>query len=241
MKYIYVSGGACRLSVQDPVLGRLTKKNIAVLVARLFPGRFRVQAHPNLQTDMVIVPDGVCSVSDTTRSKVRPNVEVISWSAWKRKYFVSRRSGSSRAGGGSMAGPAVMTKKKSTKSESQKEMLQKSLEEEKVAAKGTRRTWRLRRARELLAKNSQVKSLTRGWAVDFPLKGKERQELYRKCGQKCFLGPNLSFPVCKRCTDGSCNSCRYDKRGVQAAFQRARQWGHSDVAAKADRLRKQLA
>jgi len=42
--------------------------------------------------------------------------------------------------------------------------------------------------------------------------------MYAKCGKKCFLGENLKFPVC------TINTCNIDKRGLWAAFIRARQW-----------------
>ena len=41
----------------------------------------------------------------------------------------------------------------------------------------------------------------------------------RKCGKKCFLGPNKSFPVCKKGT------CKVSKKGAWAAFIRAKEWG----------------
>jgi hypothetical protein len=43
--------------------------------------------------------------------------------------------------------------------------------------------------------------------------------MLKKCGRKCFLGPNKSFPICSRGT------CRINKKGVWAAYIRARQWG----------------
>ena len=43
--------------------------------------------------------------------------------------------------------------------------------------------------------------------------------MLKKCGRKCFLGPKKSFPICSRGT------CRINKKGVWAAYIRARQWG----------------
>lgn len=176
--------------------------------------RFVVQRSPNHMTDLVILPDGVRYMSRTTFSKLRPGayVEVREWRQFQRKYLRS----SQRSAG------------------NQRAQLQQSLAEER----GTGRTWRLRRGQELLSRNSSRTSKTRGWSLDFPTRGKERQELYAKCGSRCFLGPNLSFPVCKRCFKGDCRGCRVDPRGVQAAYQRARQWGHTSVASRADALRK---
>lgn len=46
-----------------------------------------------------------------------------------------------------------------------------------------------------------------------------RTVMLRKCGRKCFLGPKKSFPVCAKGT------CRVNKKGLYAAYVRARQWG----------------
>jgi hypothetical protein len=39
-----------------------------------------------------------------------------------------------------------------------------------------------------------------------------------KCGKKCFLGPYKSFPICDM------NTCKVDKKGVWAAYIRAKEW-----------------
>lgn len=72
-------------------------------------------------------------------------------------------------------------------------------------------------------------SRTRGWRIDAPAKGRERQQLYEKCGDKCFLKPDsLGFPVCKRCIGGECD-CDVDCRGVAAAKVRAHQWRYTEL------------
>ena len=79
---------------------------------------------------------------------------------------------------------------------------------------------------------------TRGWRATAPQKGKERHELKRKCGDKCFLLPGEEkFPVCPslRYTNGK---CQVDCRGVTAALVRARQYGYPEVAKKAVKLEK---
>lgn len=77
-------------------------------------------------------------------------------------------------------------------------------------------------------------SRTRGWDAAAPQKGKERKELAAKCGAKvCFLRPDdLGFPICPalRTTGGE---CAVDCRGIQTAYQRARQWKYDDIANKA--------
>lgn len=215
MRYVYISGGANRESVRDRNGNRLTKGYLASVLPR---SRFVVQKSPNHMTDLVILPDGVRYMSNTTFAKLKPSnyVEVQNWSEFQRNYLANRAAGSGSR------------------------QLETSLAEEKILAQGTRRKWRLKRAQELLAKNSTRKSLTRGWSVDFPTRGQERKQLYSACGSRCFLGPNMSFPICKRCFKNDCHGCRIDPRGVQAAYQRARQWGHTQVAAKADALRKRM-
>ena len=83
---------------------------------------------------------------------------------------------------------------------------------------------------------------------DFPWKGwnkispnkKQRIKMNSECGNKCFLGPELSFPICKK------NTCKINKKGVWSAFIRARQWEktkgefgrlpYSKIAKKAKKL-----
>lgn len=76
-------------------------------------------------------------------------------------------------------------------------------------------------------------SATRGWKKQSPGKT-ERRVMLAKCGHKCFLGPGMSFPICTR---GTCN---INRKGVQSAYNRARQYKHSYVAYKAKKLLKKL-
>lgn len=70
----------------------------------------------------------------------------------------------------------------------------------------------------------------KGWAAIEP-KGKERTEMYRKCGKKCFLGTKKrygrdsdrqhpDFPICAKGT------CKVSDKGLWAAYIRAKQWGN---------------
>jgi hypothetical protein len=43
--------------------------------------------------------------------------------------------------------------------------------------------------------------------------------MMRDCGKKCFLGPNKSFPIC------AAGTCDVSKKGLWAAYIRAKQWG----------------
>jgi len=46
----------------------------------------------------------------------------------------------------------------------------------------------------------------------------QRTIMMKKCGKKCFLGPHKSFPICTK------NTCKINKRGVRAAYVRAREY-----------------
>jgi len=57
----------------------------------------------------------------------------------------------------------------------------------------------------------------KGWAKQSP-GTHERTLMLKRCGKKCFLGPNKSFPICKRGT------CKRSRKGVYSAFIRAREY-----------------
>ena len=56
------------------------------------------------------------------------------------------------------------------------------------------------------------------WRNLKPQTRKQRRTMMTKCGKKCFLGPNLSFPICAK------NTCKRNRTGIMAAFKRARQY-----------------
>ena len=58
----------------------------------------------------------------------------------------------------------------------------------------------------------------KGWAKLAPF-GRARTVMLRNCGKKCFLGPKKSFPICAKGT------CKRNRKGIEAAYVRARQWG----------------
>jgi len=58
---------------------------------------------------------------------------------------------------------------------------------------------------------------TRGWKNEKP-GYHQRTLMLKRCGKKCFLGHNKSFPICKK------NTCKVSSKGVYAAFIRARQY-----------------
>ena len=73
-----------------------------------------------------------------------------------------------------------------------------------------------------MAKRSKKKTRKKvpwsGWSRIAP-QGHSRTVMLKKCGRKCFLGPKKSFPICTKGT------CKVNRKGVYAAFVRARQWG----------------
>jgi hypothetical protein len=59
---------------------------------------------------------------------------------------------------------------------------------------------------------------TKGWSKLSP-GTHARTVMLKKCGKKCFLGPNKSFPICNKGT------CKINPKGVYSAYIRAREWG----------------
>jgi hypothetical protein len=62
-----------------------------------------------------------------------------------------------------------------------------------------------------------MKKSVKGWAKQQP-GTHQRTLMLKRCGKKCFLGPNKSFPICTK------NTCKINKKGVRAAYMRAREY-----------------
>jgi hypothetical protein len=75
---------------------------------------------------------------------------------------------------------------------------------------------------------------SRGWSRVAPKTVGERSALMSKCGRRCFLGSGKTFPVCARLGTGA-GSCKIDRRGVAAAYSRAREWASITARKKAHR------
>lgn len=73
----------------------------------------------------------------------------------------------------------------------------------------------------------------RGWKREKP-GYHQKTVMLRKCGKKCFLGKNKTFPICKK------NTCKISKKGVYAAYVRARQYKHRNISVKAKKILKKL-
>ena len=66
---------------------------------------------------------------------------------------------------------------------------------------------------------------SRGWSRVAPKTVGERSALLSTCGRRCFLGSRKTFPICPRLGSGSgSRDCKVDRRGVAAAYSRAREW-----------------
>lgn len=65
---------------------------------------------------------------------------------------------------------------------------------------------------------------SRDWSRVAPKTVGDRSALLYKCGRKCFLGPGKTFPICARLGASGARHCKIDRRGVVAAYSRARQW-----------------
>ena len=79
-------------------------------------------------------------------------------------------------------------------------------------------------------------SATRGWKSQKP-GYHQRTVMLKRCGRKCFLGPGKSYPICTK------NTCKVNKKGVHAAYVRAREYmsikgtrKYKNIAAKAQRI-----
>jgi hypothetical protein len=73
----------------------------------------------------------------------------------------------------------------------------------------------------------------KGWKRERPSQH-QRTVMLKRCGKKCFLGTKKSFPVCKK------NTCSVSKKGVYAAYVRARQTKRNRIAQKAHRMLRRM-
>ena len=60
-------------------------------------------------------------------------------------------------------------------------------------------------------------SATRGWKSEKP-GYHQKTVMLKRCGKKCFLGSQKSFPICKK------NTCKISSKGVYSAYIRSRQY-----------------
>ena len=67
----------------------------------------------------------------------------------------------------------------------------------------------------------------KGWRKLAPTRGHMRNKMKQKCGNKCFLGPKTSYPICNK------NTCKINKKGIYSAYIRARQTRKGQTKKKA--------
>jgi len=89
---------------------------------------------------------------------------------------------------------------------------------QKGGRKRRRKTRKRKRKRKKSGGRRRRPMPDKGWAKLAPF-GHARTVMSRKCGKKCFLGPKKSFPICAKGT------CKRNRKGIEAAYVRARQWG----------------
>jgi hypothetical protein len=83
-------------------------------------------------------------------------------------------------------------------------------------------------------KNRRQGIATRGWKNQKP-GFHQKTIMLQKCGKKCFLGENKSFPICKK------NTCKISSKGLYSAYIRARQYSskgnkYKNISKKAKRM-----
>ena len=77
---------------------------------------------------------------------------------------------------------------------------------------------------------SRVKLPWAGWSKECPDQ-KQRLKQRKNCKSKCFLEKSgTAFPICKK------DTCKISRKGIWAAYVRARQNKHPVVAKRADKL-----
>ena len=72
-------------------------------------------------------------------------------------------------------------------------------------------------------------STTRGWKKQAP-GYHQRTVMLKRCGRKCFLGPDKSYPICSK------NTCKVNSKGVYSAYIRASQYHRKNISRKANNL-----
>lgn len=81
---------------------------------------------------------------------------------------------------------------------------------------GRRKTMKRRKLRNITGTKGRGTYL-RDWSIQQP-GYHERTVMMQRCGNKCFLGPKKTFPICSR------NTCKINKKGVYAAYIRSREY-----------------
>tara|TARA_Y100000768_G_scaffold381825_2_gene361116 strand:- start:891 stop:1229 length:339 start_codon:yes stop_codon:yes gene_type:complete len=76
------------------------------------------------------------------------------------------------------------------------------------------------------------------WKKQKPRNMKERRQMLKSCGKKCFLSKtkkySTSYPICIRKT------CRVSKLGVRSAYIRGKQWSSPETKPDAEQRARRL-
>jgi hypothetical protein len=78
-------------------------------------------------------------------------------------------------------------------------------------------------------KHTNIGIATKGWKNQQP-RYHQKTIMLKKCGKKCFLGPNKSYPICKK------NTCKISSKGVYSAYIRSRQFNKKHISNKAKKI-----
>lgn len=81
----------------------------------------------------------------------------------------------------------------------------------------TRKSRRVHKRSRRTRRTRRVGRSPKGWSKLSP-NTRQRTQMLKKCGKKCFLGKKKSFPICAK------NTCRINRKGIESAYIRARQW-----------------
>lgn len=156
MVKVYISGGENRQSIIcDGV--KMSKDKLKKLYGSKTSVEFCSSA--NQQIDIVLVPDGVDSPSNSTLKKIGKNTQMMQWSAFLKKYplagcggRVSKKKKSSRKGG---AG------EKEDKNEKVKEVSDEDVEEEEEKVGGATKSKSKARTSTTKSKKASAKTSTK--------------------------------------------------------------------------------
>ena len=77
-------------------------------------------------------------------------------------------------------------------------------------------------------------SYSRGWKKQKP-GYKQRTIMLKRCGRKCFLGPEKSYPICTK------NTCKVNPKGVYSAYVRSKQFHRKNISRRANKMLKQMS
>ena len=85
-----------------------------------------------------------------------------------------------------------------------------------------------------MTKTCKNRNIRKGWKNEKP-GYHQKTVMLQKCGNKCFLGPKKSFPICKK------NTCKVSSMGVYSAYIRSRQYrskgrNYSNISRKAKNM-----